>query len=116
MRRDIDQGRDMRVIAGLGDDRAAIAVGHQDGRTVLLVEDALGGGDVVGEAGQRLLHHGHVEAIPGQDVVDRLPAGGVDPGAVHQHDVLDRRGGGGRRDRGSDGGQQRRQQEDALAV
>src|SRR5271165_1690542 len=44
---DIDQARDMRVVAGLGDDSAAIAVADEHGRTGLAVEDAVGGGNVI---------------------------------------------------------------------
>ena len=40
----------------------------------LLIDGALGGLDVLREAGERLLDDRHMEAILGQDVVDRAPA------------------------------------------
>ena len=52
---DVDQPGDVRVGPRLGDDRAPVAVADEDRRAVLLVEDASGGRDVVGQPGQRLL-------------------------------------------------------------
>ena len=60
--------------AGLGDDGAAIAVADEKCRAVLQVENAFGGRYVVLERGLRHLHDGDVEALLGEDVVDRLPA------------------------------------------
>ena len=95
MRGDVDQADDVGMNAGLGDDRAAIAVADQKRRAILQVENALRRRDIVGERRLGLLHHGDVEAFLGEDLVDRLPARRVDPGAVHQHDVLQRRRTGG---------------------
>jgi hypothetical protein len=47
VRGDVDEGGDVRVIAGFGDDGAAVTVGDEDGGAVLQSEDAASGGDVV---------------------------------------------------------------------
>ena len=70
----IDEGADLGVGARFRDHRAAIAVADQHDRPRLLIDNALGGIHVLGEAGERLLHDSHMEAVFGQDVVDGAPA------------------------------------------
>src|SRR5438132_3333169 len=48
-RRDIDESRNLRVIAGFGDNCSAVGVAHQDDWAVLRVNDAPGGDDVIGQ-------------------------------------------------------------------
>src|SRR5229473_572581 len=47
VRGDVDKADDIRVDAGLRDDRAAVAVTYKNARAWLKVEDTLGGSDVV---------------------------------------------------------------------
>ena len=93
MRGDVDQPDDLRIVADVGNDGAAVTVANQNGWTVLHVDDALYGGHVVAERGQRMLGYRHVVTVLGENVVDRLPAAAADPCTVHQHDVVHRRGG-----------------------
>lgn len=74
VRRDIDESRDMRIDSGLGDDRAAVAMRDQNARTLLEIDDALRGGDILLQRGQRFLNDTDVVPILGQDLVDRFPA------------------------------------------
>src|SRR5205823_1407258 len=48
-RGDVHQRRDLRVVAGLGDDRAAVGVADQYHRPVLGVDDLPGGFNVAGQ-------------------------------------------------------------------
>jgi len=73
---DIDEADDVRRIARLGDHDAAIAVADQDRRALLQLQHPLGRRHVVGERGQRLLHHADRVAVLAQDVGDRAPARG----------------------------------------
>ena len=57
-RRDIDELRDLRVIAGFGDDCSAVGVADQDDWPVLRVNDAPGGHDVIGQRQRRVLDDG----------------------------------------------------------
>ena len=72
------------MVAGLGDDRAAVGVADEDHRFALRVDDALGRGDVVGERERRVLDDADVVAVLLQVVVDALPAGAVDETAVDE--------------------------------
>src|ERR1700687_1703674 len=71
VRSDVHKADDIRVDAGLRDDRAAVAVTDKDARALLKVEDTLGRRDVVFQRGQRFLNDAHAVAVPGQDLVDR---------------------------------------------
>lgn len=88
VRGDVDESDHRRVDAGFSDYGAAIAVGDEDGGSVLEVQDALGRGDVIFEGGFGFLDHGDVVAVFGEDVVDGAPAGGVGPSAVNQNDIF----------------------------
>ena len=90
VRGDVDQADDMRVDACLRDDGPAVAVANKDAWARLEVEDPLRCGDVRLELSFRLLYHGHVVTILDQDFVDGPPPRAVDPGAVHQDDILNR--------------------------
>jgi len=72
----------------------------EHGWAVLRIENCVGGGDIVGQRGQRVLDGGDFEALGLKDGYDAVPAGFVDEGAMHQHDILDGLGGGLGRRRG----------------
>jgi len=88
----IDKRCNVRVLTCLGDDRAPIAVSNQDTGAILFGEHALGRRNIIGKARERFLHDGDAITILHQNVVNGPPAGSVDPSAVHEHDILDRRG------------------------
>ena len=92
----------MGVGASLGDDSPAVAVANQDARAWLAIKDTLGRGDILLQRGQRLLDNGDAVSVLDQNVVDRFPARAIGEGAVHHHDVLDRRGQHGNRRPGED--------------
>ncbi len=75
--------------AGLADDDPAVGVADQDGRAVEAVEDPAGHRGVVLQRQRRVLHDVDAEVVPGQLVVDALPAGSVHEATVYEHDVLD---------------------------
>jgi hypothetical protein len=112
VRGDVDEGSDVRVIAGFGDDGAAVTVGDENGGAVLEREDAAGGGDVVRESGFGFLHDGYAEAFLGEEIGNGLPAGAVGPSAVDEDDVVDRGGGLSLRCFGANGGRVGGGQED----
>ncbi len=68
----IDERADLRS-RRIRDHRAGIAVADEHNWARLLVDGALGGLDVLREAGEWLLDDRYVEAILGQNVVDRAP-------------------------------------------
>ncbi len=72
--------------ARLGDDRAAVGVPGQHDRPVVRVDDPPGGGGVLGQGDDRVLHHGDVVAVLGQQVIHPAPAGPVGERAVPQDD------------------------------
>ena len=61
-RRDIDEGRDFWIDAGLGHDHAAEGMSYQDGRTILAVEHALGLRHRILQCRQRVLHGCHIQS------------------------------------------------------
>jgi hypothetical protein len=85
-RADVDQGRHVRVGAGLADDGAAVGVADEHDRAVLRVDDQPRRGGVALQRQGGVLHHGHVVAVPGEQVIEGPPAGPVHETAVHQHD------------------------------
>src|SRR6516165_3213152 len=66
-RGDVDQAHDVRVVARPGDDDAAIAVSDENRRPVLLVQHAIGSGDIVLERGFGKLGNADLVAIGLQD-------------------------------------------------
>lgn len=75
--------------AGFPDDHAAPGMTDEHGRAILSIENCVGGGDIVGQRGQRVLDGGHLIALGGKNSCDAVPAGLIDEGAMHQHNVLD---------------------------
>ncbi|SIT41657.1 hypothetical protein BN2476_300114 [Paraburkholderia piptadeniae] len=84
----IDERTDLRVHTCLRDHRAAVAVTDQHHRALLLINDAPGGIDVLGEARERLLHDRHMVTILDQDVVDGPPAGAIHQCAVNNDNIF----------------------------
>jgi len=83
----VGQGRHAGMGARLGDDRPAVGVADEHDRPVLRVDDPPGRGDVALERQRRILHDADLVVVPGQDVVDALPAGPVHEAAVNEDDV-----------------------------
>jgi hypothetical protein len=108
-RGNINQCRYFRIVSRLGDDGAAVAVGNQDHRCLLSIEDAAGRGDVVLERGHRLLDNGNLVTVLDEDVGDRFPTRAIGKSAMDEdYGLRGRRDGGRTRQRGerSSGGQQ----------
>ena len=78
------------VDARLGDDRSAVGMPDEYRRTVLTVQDAVGGSHVICERGQRVLTDADTVAARGEDVVHAAPARAVCKGAVNEDDGFDR--------------------------
>src|SRR6266516_4149632 len=64
----VDEPDDVAMSSRFGDHDAAIGVPHQNGGTVLSVEDELRRGDVVGERGSRVLYDANAVAVPLQNL------------------------------------------------
>jgi hypothetical protein len=65
--------------------------------SILLVDDALGCRDIIGETRERLLDDAHMVSVFYQDVMNAAPSRTIGVGAMHEYDVLhraDRRGAG----------------------
>ncbi|MNK89182.1 hypothetical protein D3C87_1091820 [compost metagenome] len=92
-RGDIHQAADLLVGAGLTDYRTAPGVPDQDHVVALVVQDALGRRHVIGQRGQRVLHHGDLDAFSLQQRNDFGPVGAIGEGAVYD-DHRRLRGGG----------------------
>src|SRR5258707_6343888 len=60
---------------------------HEDGRAILARENTAGGGDIVGERREGVLHRTQVITVLLQFRDDTVPARPVDERAVNQHDV-----------------------------
>ena len=60
----------------------------QHDRPILLGDGALGGRDVVGERGRRVLDDGDVIAVLIEDLLDAVPAGAIDEAAMHEDDGI----------------------------
>jgi hypothetical protein len=88
---DVDEGGHVRVDARLGDHGSAVAMTDEDAGPILLVQDALGRGHILIQAGERVLDDRNVVTVPNEDVVNRPPTGAVDEGAVDEQDILHRR-------------------------
>src|SRR5579862_1568471 len=58
---------------------------HENHRPLLLGDDALGRGHIVGERSRRILHDANAVAVLAQDPVDALPTRTIDESAVHQN-------------------------------
>jgi hypothetical protein len=57
---------------------------HKNDGAILLVNRALGDGDIIGKRGGRVLYDADVVAVLFQDVVDTLPAGAMGSSGVIQ--------------------------------
>ena len=87
-RGNIDQRRNLWMIAGLGDDGPAIGVAHQNHRPVHGVDRRLREFLVVGVGCLGVLHHRDLVTIPHEDGCDGFPTGAVRERSVHQDHVL----------------------------
>src|SRR5258705_2781227 len=70
VRSDVHKSDDIRMDAGLGDDRAAVAVTDEDARTFLQIEDTLSRRNVIFQRGQRFLNDADVVAVLNQSFVN----------------------------------------------
>src|SRR5580700_2416443 len=84
----IDQRRNLGMIAGLGDNGPAITVAHQNHWTVHGVDGRLGVLLVVGVRSLGVLHHRHLVAIVLEDVSDGFPTRAVGESSMHQNYIL----------------------------
>jgi len=75
--------------AAVGWERAAVGMAYEDDGAVLLVDRAIGCGDVFAEAGIGRGGDGDLIAAGFQEVVYFLPAGAVGEGSVDDDDVFD---------------------------
>ncbi len=91
--RDVDQARDLRVVARLRDHDAAVRMADEHDGAVLRVDHGPGHRHVVGQRVRRVLHDGDVVALRLEQLVHGLPAAAVDEAAVHEDDVVDALGG-----------------------
>jgi len=58
-------------------------------RTILLRNDAPGGGDIVSEGGLRLLNDADMVAVLDKNVINASPARTIRPGTVYQNNIPD---------------------------
>src|SRR4029077_8975481 len=85
--RDIHQSHNGGICAGFSNYGATIAVSHQNARSILKSESALGGGHIIFEGCLRLLDDADVVAVLDQNVVDTFPPRTIGPGAVNQNNI-----------------------------
>ena len=86
--RSIDQANKVGYICpSIGDDHSSVGVANQDDWSVLRVNDAPGGLDVVGQRRCRVLDDADVVAVPRQDIVYILPAGAIDEASVDKNNI-----------------------------
>jgi hypothetical protein len=62
------------MVSGFGDDNAAVGVTNQQDGSILGVDQAIGGGHVIGNRAQRILDRYGVEALGWQSQDDLGPA------------------------------------------
>ena len=86
-RRHIDERRDVRMHAGLGDDHAGEGMTDQHRRAVLPRQHPLGRSDRFRQRRQRILHGGGVEPRRLQSRDHLGPARAVGEQPMHEHDV-----------------------------
>jgi hypothetical protein len=86
--RNVDQADDMRVRAGLRDDRATVAMADKDAGAILLSEHTFGCHNIIRERREWFLNQSDFIAILNKDLVNRFPARPIDPGAMYQNDVV----------------------------
>src|SRR5450830_1906728 len=95
-RGNIDQGLDLVAGAGLRNHRATPRVTDQHDFAGLCVNDALRGGDVIGQRSQRILYGDHFQALGLQQRDHLLPARSISKGAMDKNNggsvSSDRRG------------------------
>src|ERR1700684_1436463 len=75
IRGNIDEPRDLWIVARFGDDRSAPGVADKDYRPILQSNHALCGADIIGERGQRVLYCDHVKTACLQDGDNFAPTG-----------------------------------------
>ena len=87
-RGDIDEPRDFRIVARLGDNRPAVGMPDENYRAGLSVNNAFGYGDIIGERYRRILNDRNCVAVLPQNVIDALPTRAVHKTTVHQNHCL----------------------------
>src|SRR5208283_3558646 len=84
----IDKRRNVWMIAGLGDDRPAVAMANQNHRATHGVDCGLCVLLIVGVRSLGRLCHRHSVAAILEDVRDRLPARAIRESSMHQNYIL----------------------------
>lgn len=84
---DINKCLDLGIITCCRDDRASVAVTDENDISVLLIDYAHRGCDVLVEACQRLLDNADIVAVAGQDVINAAPARTIHERAMDKDDV-----------------------------
>src|SRR3984885_6244761 len=85
---DINKRCNVWMIAGLWDNRSAVAVSDQDDRAAHGVDCSFSVLLVVSVGSLGMLHHRHLVAIILEDVGDPFPAGAIGESSMHQDHVL----------------------------
>src|SRR5215813_6335397 len=88
-RTNINEPRDLRVIARLGDHGSAVGMADQNHGTILRGDDPFRSRDVTRKREGWILDDRNGVAGFLQGFVDALPAGSVDEASVNENDVLD---------------------------
>ena len=87
-RSDVNQSRDFRIVAGLGDDRATVGMTNQQHRGVLRFDHAIGRGHIIGNRAERILDGYDMQPF-GLQKRDKLgPTGAIGPSAVDEYYVF----------------------------
>jgi hypothetical protein len=76
------------MIAGFGDDCATVGMTNQQHRTVLRVDDPIGGRYVFCNRGERVLDSRGVQSCSLQEWNYLGPAGSIGPRAVNKNNIL----------------------------
>src|SRR5713226_3745005 len=87
----IHQPHDLWIVAGFGDHRSSVGVADENHRAVLLMNNAFGCGDIVGQRYRRILDDGDIVAVLLQYLIDALPTGTVHEAPVDKNDSYFRR-------------------------
>jgi hypothetical protein len=86
---DVDEARDVRMIAGLSDRSPAIRMTDENDRAGLQVDNQPGRSDVAGKRKRGDLNNADVEAVLLENVVDARLAGAIHESTVNQYDIVD---------------------------